>query len=45
MGQDGTGWEGAFFDGLSFNSSVGFSIVLCMYVKLYYLFVTDLSKK
>ena len=42
-GQDRTGWGCSWWFG--FNSSVGSSIVLCMYVKLYYLLVTDLSKK
>ena len=44
-GQDGTKRDGSVFNGLSFNSYVGFIIVLCMYIKLYYLLVTDLSKK
>ena len=48
----GTGWDGRgrermglFLMGSSFYFSVGFSIILCMYVKLYYLLVTDLSEK
>ena len=41
-GRDGMG---LFLMGLSFNSYLGCSIVLCMYVKLYYLLVTDLSEK
>ena len=42
---NGTGWDGAVFDWVEFNSSVDFNIVLCMYVKFYYLLVTDIREK
>ena len=48
IGQDTTGRDRTgqgCFKWLEFNSFVGFSIVLCMYVKLYYLLVTDLTEK
>ena len=46
-GMRGTGWNGTelFLMGSIFNSSVGFSIVLCINVKLYYLLMTNLSEK
>ena len=51
--RNGTGWNGTGQERIGqgcswwfeFNSSVGYSIVLCIYVKLYYLLVTDLSEK
>ena len=47
-GRNGKGQDGSVrgcSQWVEFNSSVGFSIVFCMYAKLYYLLVTDISEK